>query len=100
MDRTPELPELNQAVLDALVIETANEDSSTKKKGAVLAAITALAVHHYRIPPTINQEHPDPECDLDSVPGESRKMTVRKALNNSFGFGGTNATILLSKHED
>lgn len=68
--------------------------------GGLETAVTALAVFHDRVPPTINQERPDPECDLDCVPNESRKMTVRKALNNSFGFGGTNATLLLAKHQD
>jgi len=68
--------------------------------GGLETAVTALAIHHDEVPPTINQERPDPECDLDCVPNASRKMTVRKALNNSFGFGGTNATLLLSKHQD
>ena len=68
--------------------------------GGLETAVTALAVYHDVVPPTINQENPDPECDLDCVPNASRKMTVRRALNNSFGFGGTNATVLLSKHQD
>jgi 3-oxoacyl-[acyl-carrier-protein] synthase II len=67
--------------------------------GGLETAVTALAVHHDHVPPTINQTTPDPECDLDSVPNEARRMTVRAGLNNSFGFGGTNATILLVKHE-
>jgi 3-oxoacyl-[acyl-carrier-protein] synthase II len=67
--------------------------------GGLETAVTALAVHHDHVPPTINQTTPDPECDLDSVPNESRRMTVRAGLNNSFGFGGTNASILLVKHE-
>ena len=67
--------------------------------GGLETAISALAVYQDHVPPTINQVTADPECDLDSVPNESRKMTVRHALNNSFGFGGTNATLLLSKHE-
>jgi 3-oxoacyl-[acyl-carrier-protein] synthase II len=66
--------------------------------GGLETAVTALAVFHDEVPPTINLEHPDPDCDLDYVPNESRKMVVRAALNNSFGFGGTNATILLAKH--
>jgi 3-oxoacyl-[acyl-carrier-protein] synthase II len=49
---------------------------------------TALSVHHGRVPPTINQEHPDPQCDLDYVPNEARTVDVRGALVNSFGFGG------------
>jgi len=67
--------------------------------GGVETAITALAIRHDVIPPTINQTTPDPECDLDSAPNEARKMTVRAAMNNSFGFGGTNATLVLRKHD-
>jgi 3-oxoacyl-[acyl-carrier-protein] synthase II len=67
--------------------------------GGLETAVTALAVHHDHVPPTINQSSPDPECDLDNVPNESRRMTVRAALNNSFGFGGTNAALLITKHE-
>jgi 3-oxoacyl-[acyl-carrier-protein] synthase II len=65
--------------------------------GGLETAISALAVSHDRIPPTINQTNPDPECDLDCAANEAREMTVRAALNNSFGFGGTNASILLRK---
>ena len=65
--------------------------------GGLETAITALAVHHDTAPPTINYTTPDPECDLDYVPNEARRMTIRHALNNSFGFGGTNAAIILSK---
>jgi len=65
--------------------------------GGLETAIAAMAVHHDVVPPTINQEEPDPECDLDSAPNASRAMTVGTALNNSFGFGGTNASILLRK---
>jgi 3-oxoacyl-[acyl-carrier-protein] synthase II len=50
------------------------------------------------IPPTINYETPDPECDLDYVPNVPRKAEVRIALSNSFGFGSTNATLLLGKY--
>lgn len=66
--------------------------------GGLETAITALSILHDLVPPTINYETPDPECDLDFVPNESRGMTVNYALNNSFGFGGTNAAILLKKH--
>ena len=65
--------------------------------GGLETAVSALAVHHDVVPPTINQFTADPECDLDSVPNESRKMTVNIALNNSFGFGGTNAALVLSR---
>ncbi|HXH28849.1 MAG TPA: beta-ketoacyl-ACP synthase II [Candidatus Polarisedimenticolia bacterium] len=67
--------------------------------GGLETAITALAVHHDLVPPTINYTTPDPACDLDYVPNESRRMTVRHALNNSFGFGGTNAALVLRKYE-
>jgi 3-oxoacyl-[acyl-carrier-protein] synthase II len=67
--------------------------------GGLETAVTALAVYHDHIPPTINQTTPDPECDLDSVPNEARKQTVRVALNNSFGFGGTNASVIVREHE-
>jgi 3-oxoacyl-[acyl-carrier-protein] synthase II len=67
--------------------------------GAVEAAYTALTVYHGIAPPTINYEHPDPECDLDYVPNRARSLTVRLALSNSFGFGGTNACLALRRHE-
>jgi 3-oxoacyl-[acyl-carrier-protein] synthase II len=65
--------------------------------GGLETAITALAVHHDTAPPTINYKTPDPDCDLDYVPNEARRLTIRHALNNSFGFGGTNAAVILSK---
>ncbi|MCX6135927.1 MAG: beta-ketoacyl-ACP synthase II [Ignavibacteriales bacterium] len=61
--------------------------------GAVEAAFTILAMRHSFIPPTINLDTPDPECDLDYVPNTARRREIRYALSNSFGFGGTNATI-------
>ena len=61
--------------------------------GAIESVFTALTVERGIITPTINQEHPDPECDLDYVPNHSRPAKVRIALNNSFGFGGTNTTL-------
>jgi 3-oxoacyl-[acyl-carrier-protein] synthase II len=67
--------------------------------GGLETAITALAVARDAVPPTINYEVPDPECDLDYVPNQSRSLAVRYALNNSFGFGGTNASLLLKKFE-
>ncbi len=66
--------------------------------GGLETAVTALSVAHDIMPPTINYESPDPECDLDYVPNQSRKKTVTYALNNSFGFGGTNASLLLKKY--
>jgi len=68
--------------------------------GGVEAGITALAVHRQTIPPTINLENADPECDLDYVPYKSRVATIRHALSNSFGFGGTNGALLFKRYED
>jgi len=67
--------------------------------GGLEAGITALAVHEQVVPPTINLDDPDPECDLDYVPHQSRKMEIRYALSNSFGFGGTNAALLFKRFE-
>ena len=67
--------------------------------GAVETAITALAIRDGMLPPTINVENQDPECDIDCVPNHARKAEVRYALNNSFGFGGTNAAVVLRRHE-
>lgn len=66
--------------------------------GGIEAIATALAIHHGILPPTINYETPDPECDLDYVPNLARKQDVEIALSNAFGFGGTNATIVLRKY--
>ena len=67
--------------------------------GGLEAGISALAVHEQIVPPTINLDNPDPECDLDYVPHTSRRMTIKYALSNSFGFGGTNAALLFKKYE-
>ena len=67
--------------------------------GGLEAGITALAVHHQMLPPTINIETPDPDCDLDYVATGCRKARVEYALSNSFGFGGTNAALLLKRFE-
>lgn len=61
--------------------------------GAIESAYTVLAIVNSAIPPTINYEYPDPECDLDYVPNRSRPAKIRLALKNSFGFGGTNTTV-------
>ena len=65
--------------------------------GGVEAGIAALAVKHQVIPPTINYETPDPECDLDYVPNQKRAAAVDYALSNSFGFGGTNGALLFKR---
>ena len=67
--------------------------------GAVEAGITCLAVQRGVIPPTINYETPDPDCDLDYTPNKMRTAELRYALSNSFGFGGTNASLLFKKYE-
>jgi 3-oxoacyl-[acyl-carrier-protein] synthase II len=66
--------------------------------GGLESAIAALTVKHGIIPPTINYEVPDPECDLDYVPNKARRQRVNHVMSNSFGFGGTNATLIFSAH--
>jgi 3-oxoacyl-[acyl-carrier-protein] synthase II len=63
--------------------------------GVVEAVVCVLAINQGIVPPTINYEFPDPDCDLDYVPNVAREMPVRTAMSNSFGFGGHNATIIL-----
>ena len=65
--------------------------------GGIEAVFSALALHHQVVPPTINLETPDPTCFLDYTPGQPRERTLRAALSNSFGFGGTNACLLLKR---
>jgi 3-oxoacyl-[acyl-carrier-protein] synthase II len=67
--------------------------------GGLEAAITTLAVHHQVVPPTINLDSPDEECDLDYVPNCKRALAVEYALSNSFGFGGTNAALLFKRYQ-
>jgi 3-oxoacyl-[acyl-carrier-protein] synthase II len=68
--------------------------------GGVESGIAVLALERGILPPTINQVTPDPECDLDTVPNKARQASIRYALNNSFGFGGTNACLLFKKYEE
>ena len=65
--------------------------------GGIEAIFSALSIHEQVAPPTINITTPDPECDLDYVPDEARKMKIDIALSNSFGFGGTNGTLVFKK---
>jgi 3-oxoacyl-[acyl-carrier-protein] synthase II len=67
--------------------------------GAVEGVFSALSLHHGMIPPTINYDNPDPQCDLDYVPNKARKADLRVVLSNSFGFGGTNACVILRRAE-
>jgi 3-oxoacyl-[acyl-carrier-protein] synthase II len=67
--------------------------------GAVESAVCALAIHEGKVPPTINLTNPDPRCTLDYVPLVARERRVRHALNNSFGFGGTNCSLVFSRFE-
>ena len=66
--------------------------------GGIETIFTAMALYHDLLPPTINLIRQDPECDLDYIPLKARKSSVEYALNNSFGFGGTNSSLLLKKH--
>jgi 3-oxoacyl-[acyl-carrier-protein] synthase II len=66
--------------------------------GGIEAIATVLALHHGVLPPTINYEKPDPDCDLDYIPNHARKQDVEVALSNAFGFGGTNATLAFRKY--
>lgn len=65
--------------------------------GGLEAAYTCLSLHHQIMPPTINYENPDPDCDLDYVPNAARNAAIDIAMSNSFGFGGTNGTLLFKK---
>ena len=67
--------------------------------GGIEAIATIKAIQTGIVPPTINQEHPDPECDLDYVPNEAREVEVAVGMSNSFGFGGHNATVVFRRYE-
>ena len=99
--------------IETLAIKTCFDDhasslaiSSTKSMtghllgaaGGLEAGITALAVRHQIVPPTINLDNPDPDCDLDYVPNAQRGLPIDYALSNSFGFGGTNASLLFKRY--
>ena len=65
--------------------------------GGIETVFTALALQRGMVPPTINLENPADECDLDYVPGVARQAAIRVAMTNSFGFGGTNASLILKR---
>lgn len=67
--------------------------------GAIETIACLMAIKEGVVPPTINYENPDPDCDLDYVPNEAREMKVRYALNNSFGFGGHNASLIMGRFD-
>lgn len=67
--------------------------------GGIEAVFTALSIKHQIAPPTMNLENPSPECDLDYVPNQARQMKIRAAMSNSFGFGGTNAVLIMKQYE-
>jgi 3-oxoacyl-[acyl-carrier-protein] synthase II len=65
--------------------------------GGAEAIVSVLALKHQAVPPTINYEFPDPECDLDYVPNQAREADVEVAMSNAFGFGGTNACLIFRR---
>jgi 3-oxoacyl-[acyl-carrier-protein] synthase II len=67
--------------------------------GGLEAGITVLAIRDQVAPPTINHDNPDPDCDLDYVPNVARPMVINHALSNSFGFGGTNGSLIFKRYE-
>jgi 3-oxoacyl-[acyl-carrier-protein] synthase II len=68
--------------------------------GGIEGVFSVLAINRGMLPPTINYINPDPECDLDYVPNEAREATVDYALSNSFGFGGTNASLVFKRYQE
>jgi 3-oxoacyl-[acyl-carrier-protein] synthase II len=68
--------------------------------GGIEAVFSILALKEKILPPTINYEFPDPECDLDYVPNEARQAEVDYVLSNSFGFGGTNACLIFKRYNE
>ena len=90
----------NPLHIDYLFQKIAQFGGNARQAGGVCAVEMALCVKAIEcdvVPPTINLENPDPECDLDYVPGAAREMRVDAIVNNSFGFGGHNATVIARK---
>jgi 3-oxoacyl-[acyl-carrier-protein] synthase II len=67
--------------------------------GGIEAVLSALSIKHQIAPPTINLENPDPECDLDYVPNTAREISIDVAISNSFGFGGTNGSLVFKRYQ-
>ena len=67
---------------------------------SIEALITILAMKQGIVPPTINLTHPDPECDLDYTPNKARKVNIRTAMSNSFGFGGHNSVLIFREFQE
>lgn len=67
--------------------------------GGIEAVFTIKALYHGLLPPTINLEHPDPECDLDYIPGKARAVPIKAAISNAFGFGGVNACLVMKQYD-
>jgi len=65
--------------------------------GGIEAAFSALTLYHGILPPTVNLENPDPDCDLDYIPKTAREKQIRTVMSNSFGFGGTNGVIIMKR---
>ncbi len=92
---------LGDAAYDVAVSSTKSMTGHTLgAAGAVEAVASILAIRDGIVPPTINYETPDPECDLDYVPNEARRMEVSVVMSNSFGFGGHNVALVFGKHLD
>lgn len=68
--------------------------------GAIEMTACTMALRDQKVPPTINYENPDPDCDLDYVPNQARETEVKAIMNNSFGFGGHNACVVAKQFED
>ena len=90
---------MRQQVLQrrAVTLGKSRDDHFVGGAGAIEAIAAALALHTGELPPTINLHDPDEGCDLDFVAGKSRKADIKTAMSNSFGFGGHNASVILSR---